>query len=253
MAVRIINEAAFDAEFNRKMDKEWDKIQQGLSRKTDRIKKDYEKQRSELINNYYKDRFDNPAFELTDITSNKKDYTGKLVIDKVTGKLIYNRLLQLLKENKFDFSNSLYKDSESNIADAIENSMAGVEDIELCYNGIVKGTKTIEHKLAFNKDKSGKPLGKDGLYKCYFDFNVFIRSGLYELNDKEMEDSVSSNLFEILIISNMPKFTTLEEPDRVYKEALNLIQKSISQTSTEEYWDVNEESSFTRDDFKFIK
>lgn len=253
MAVRIINEAAFDAEFNRKMDKEWDKIQQGLSKKTDRIRKDYEKQRGELIDNYYKDRFNNPAFKLIDIKSNKRGYTGKLVIDKVTGKLIYNRLLQLLKENDFDFSNSSYKDSDSNIADATENSMNGVEDIELCYNGVVKGTKTIEHKLAFNKDKSGKPLGKDGLYKCYLDFNVFIRSGLYELNTKQMQNSVSSNLFEILVVSNMPKFTTLEEPNKVYKEALNLIQKSIAQTSTEEYWDVNEENSFTRDDFKFIK
>lgn len=262
MAVRIIKEAAFDKNFNDRMDKEWARIHKGVMAKSKEITKKYNKQKSDLINNYYKKLYDNSAFDIKEINGGK----GRLIIDKVTGKLIMNRVRDIMKDYGFNISVDRYSTKERDIADNIENTLSqNEEDLEANYNGAIKATKVQVHNLSFNKDSNGKSFGRDSQYKCYLDLSVYIRSGLAQ--EGEFDEAKLSELFEVLVVSNILGFKakndegnfeilkSFRKDAEAYKSVMDAIQRSITQVGTEAYWNVEEKNSFqgNKDDFIIVK
>lgn len=212
MAVRIINEKAFDKNFNKRMDDYWD----------------------ELNKDYRDDKYNHDNLE------NVEQENGIAGIDKYTGKLILNRVEKYLQQKKYQVQVS-FNDSKENILKAISNSLNNRGEIEDKYNGFLRATFSEKRELNFKDSK------RNGLYNIYFVIEVFIRNGYGEVGDS-LDNKSKNSKCEVLIRDNLREFPFNDQKE-VYDGIIKIITDSIKSQKTEKYWNIKDQNIFSTEDF----
>lgn len=252
MAVRIINEAAFDAKFDAESDRIWKQLNKDARAKSKDVRKRYDQERDELINKYNnEDPFNDNAFSKKEV-----DKDTELVIDKITGKLLYNKIGNLIKSMGFKIDEAEYNENENDLAKVAKEAI-GKQKSEYKVSFYDSRIRSRASKiLKFTLSKNGKVVGNTIQNRCDFEISLFIRRALLIEKGKPQE------LFEAFLLSNIPGYIKFMEKNEATNEFISQIYKEYKEISdalsnapilahTQEYWDLNEEDNFNLDEDVF--
>ncbi|WP_299996593.1 hypothetical protein [uncultured Clostridium sp.] len=227
MAVKIINEKAYDDKFNKDMKNYWNKLN-----------KEYQKDK-------YKD-FD---------YNNEQEVDGEngiLALDNKTGQIILNGVDAILDSAGYTTDYDFETENRKSLSIIAHKSYYNKGNEDEQYNGYEFGSKIIERDLSWRDElvKKDPSKYKNGTYKIEIKVQVYVRTITAEIGNS-LEKSQNNLKCKVLILSNIGKlpFNDLKEE---YDEIVNSVYHSIKLTGKEKFWDVEEKDIFDLGDLSYI-
>lgn len=236
MAVKLITEAAFDAEFMKDLDNKW----------------------VEISNNYMKNKYGGMTNKISTTNDSKFDAeqseVGKLIIDEVT---------KMLKAQEFKTPEVSYSEDIKDAQTAINSTISYFNDLDVdqpdMYNGVIRSYKVIKSNLRLDNPGTKASEFKnwvDGYYRINLNIVVFVRSVLYDHNPLNNKYNFSSrhniDKFKFYIGSNVMSLP-FENYRKLYNSIIKKASEIIKKNKQAAYWDLEEEDLFyLKDDVEYL-